>query len=525
MSSNKFKKKSKSTSKIKKLPPTLSEEIATIQTTAQMYAFCKKILNPDEVLRKTGHTIAVFRKLENEGQVATCIESRNAGVTSMKWRLNFEEDKNKDFYTALLKRLDVHSIITDILKAPLYGYQPIEVCWGIDESGYVVPVDITAKPQEWFEFTTDNELCFKKKGIPDGLIIKPGDKKFLLPRCGTSLLNPYGKSILARCFWEVIFKKGAKDLWMRFAERYGMPFIYGKYPDGMSDEEIQHLLTALENMIQDAVAAIPDNSTIEILEADGRSSSSDIYERLVKEADRSIAKNILGQTLTTETGDSGSYALGNVHQQVRQDIIDSDVRLVETQFNILLKWVNELNFNGSCPPEFELYINKGIDKTVAERDKILSETGISFTKEYYKKTYNLDDEDFALRPTSVGDTFSEKAAAGVPGSAGAGPANGNTTTAAADINNDDIWEQNLIDGLTDYIGDGDFSRIIEPRLSAVISHFAQNRDIDEAMDALSVLYPQDGIKSLEETLTKALFLAEVIADADTFPQSQKREHK
>ena len=41
-----------------------------------------------------------------------------------------------------------------------------------------------------------------------------------------------------------------------------------------------------------------------------------------------ISKAVLGQTLTTEIGSTGSYAAANTHMAVRQDIIDADKNLL-----------------------------------------------------------------------------------------------------------------------------------------------------------------------------------------------------
>ncbi len=501
---NLFKEK-KLITKSKKLDKTMSEEIASIKTAAQAYNFIKKVFNPDEVLKKTGKTIAVFRKIENEGQVATCIESRNAGVTSLNYRLKFTDETNKEFFEKLIKTIDIPQLICDIIKAPLYGYQPIEICWGLTEDkNYVIPVDITAKPQEWFFFNTDNDLCFDKKGCPDGEVILPESKKFLIPRNQPSYTNPYGKSILSRCFWDVIFKKGSKELWIKFAEKYAMPMLVGKYPDGMSDGEIDSLLNDLENMIQDAVCAIPDNSTIEILEPSTKSASADIYEKLITYADKSIAKAILGQTLTTDSGESGSYALGNVHQQVRQDIIHSDVRLVESQINILLQWINDFNFTGEAPT-FEFYSEKGIDKTLAERDKILTETGIKFTKEYYKKTYDLEEDDFELTKTSDTNDFSEGVNKGVN--------KGQTLSGNNKQYQSEEQKQKMLDDLIDSFSDADLEKIIEPKLKTIIQTFAEKRDMEEVYDELSKLYPEENSKSFEEILSKALFVADLLGSA------------
>ena len=44
-----------------------------------------------------------------------------------------------------------------------------------------------------------------------------------------------------------------------------------------------------------------------------------------------------------------------------------------------------------------MYAPEDVDLTLAQRDKILSDTGVKFTKEYFIKAYGLEEEDFDIR--------------------------------------------------------------------------------------------------------------------------------
>ena len=69
-----------------------------------------------------------------------------------------------------------------------------------------------------------------------------------------------------------------------------------------------------------------------------------LVEKLIDKMNSEISKAILGQTPTTEIGSTGSYAAANTHMAVRQDIIDSDKKLVESVINQLIRWIYEINF-------------------------------------------------------------------------------------------------------------------------------------------------------------------------------------
>ena len=51
-------------------------------------------------------------------------------------------------------------------------------------------------------------------------------------------------------------QKGGMKFWVRFAEKYGSPWVIGKHPRGTAQGEIDLLLDSMEAMVEDAVAAI-----------------------------------------------------------------------------------------------------------------------------------------------------------------------------------------------------------------------------------------------------------------------------
>lgn len=383
-----------------KLKTNFTDEIATRKRALNFYSLANILPDPDIVLRKQGKDMKIYKELLCDPHVFACVQSRKAGVLSLDWEINrgLDKDEKAEKIEKLLKKLDVHKLINDILDATQYGFQPLEILWKKYKSGYILPEKIIAKPPEWFCFDDDNNLKFRTKENYYGEIVP--DKKFLLAQNNPSYNNPYGERTLSRVFWSVTFKKGGMKFWVVFTEKYGMPHLIGKHPRGATKEETNTLADMLEEMVQDAIAVIPDDSSVEIQEAN-KSSSAEIYEKLIDKMNSEISKAILGQTLTTEIGATGSYAASNTHMQVRQDIIDADRKLVESVINQLIRWIYEINFSNEDIPVFEMYAPEDVDLTLAQRDKILSDTGVKFTKEYFIKNYGLEDEDFEIRETVI----------------------------------------------------------------------------------------------------------------------------
>ena len=349
----------------------ISQEIATRKRSINYYSLGTSYLpDPDIVLRKQGKDMKVYKELLCDSHVFACVQSRKAGVLSLEWDINrgLDKDETAEKIVQLLKKLDIDKVISDILDASLFGFQPIEIIWGKIDN-LVLPIELKSKPPEWFCFDEENKLKFRSKEHYFGEELPP--KKFLCPQSNPSYENPYGERTLSRVFWPVTFKKGGLKFWVVFTEKYGIPHLIGKHPRGASKEETDTLADLLENMVQDAIAVIPDDSSVEIQEAN-KSSSAEIFEKLIDKMNGEISKAILGQTLTTEIGSSGSYAASNTHMQVRQDIIDADKKLVERTINQLLQWIYQINFSSAEVPVFELYAPDDVDLTLAQRDKILS---------------------------------------------------------------------------------------------------------------------------------------------------------
>ena len=461
----------------------LSEEIATRQRSLNFYSLCNILPDPDIVLRKQGKDIKIYRGLLCDPHVTACVQSRKAGVLSLEWEIarGLNKDKNIELLSNLLKKLDIYKLINDILDSVLWGFQPIEVIW--EKSGnLILPTELKAKPTEWFCYDADNNLRFKTKQNYFGELLPP--KKFLCPQYNASYDNPYGDRILSKVFWQVVFKKGGLKFWTIFTEKYGMPHIIGKHPRGASQEETNALADMLERMVQDAIAVIPDDSSVELKEAN-KSSSAEIYEKLIDKMNAEISKAIIGQTLTTEIGNTGSYAASNTHFQVRQDIIDSDKKLVEKTINQLLRWIYELNFFTEIVPEFELYEQEDIDLDLAQRDKTLSESGVKFTKKYFIKNYGLDEEDFDIAEIQqtaqpVFSQFKEQ---------------------------ENFQGQRQVDELFDLISNQELQNQSEKILSPIIEMIMNGNSYSEIKEALKD--ENLNTKDFEKVLQKALFLCEV----------------
>jgi phage gp29-like protein len=119
--------------------------------------------------------------------------------------------------------------------------------------------------------------------------------------------------------------------WMAFAEVYGMPLRLGKYGPGANDEDIQTLVRAVANIGTDAAAVIPRTMDLEFVDGKQSTTGADVFERLADWLDKQVSKAVIGQTMTADDG--ASLAQGQVHNDVRKDIVGDDARQLSNTLN------------------------------------------------------------------------------------------------------------------------------------------------------------------------------------------------
>lgn len=492
-----FKKKGK----LIKKENSILDDWANAKTVEGFCAAIERLPNPDVVLKNAGKKISVLRTLINHYQVGTCLDSRKAGTLSKKWEIR-QNNCNKnvyDFFLHVFQNIDIYQLIEDILDAPLFGYNPIEINYERDGS-FIYPVGLVAKPQEWFYFNSEGDFFFKDRTMHGKRYIdfKSGNK-FLLPRHKATYLNPYGQAILSRCFWNVAFITGGMEFFIKFCEKFGMPYIFGRYERSASDIEKKDMLQGLISMVQDAIGVLPNDSTVEIVQT-GSSGSSDIYLGLVNKCEANISKAILGQTLTTESGDTGSYALGKAHMGIREDIVNSDKRLVEKTINHFIKILDSINFDSQTTPEFSFVEEEDLGVLRAERDNKIYSLGVDFSEEYILRTYGYKKGDIEItkrmEPIGVSMNYSD------------------TTEPAPRV------KRALQPGLPALSVPAPNSDALQSALNSIYNFFEKTGDYNEALNQMAELYPELSTKELEENLSKLLFISELKGRFDVQQQNK-----
>jgi hypothetical protein len=115
--------------------------------------------------------------------------------------------------------------------------------------------------------------------------------------------------------------------------------------------ELERAKAAARSFIADQVGLCPPGVTLQILDAVNKAANVDgVYLSVVKWCDAAISKSLLGQTETTEGGDSGGYARAKVHMQVEQSLRElRGQRLDETLTDQLLRPWTLYHYGATAP--------------------------------------------------------------------------------------------------------------------------------------------------------------------------------
>jgi phage gp29-like protein len=375
--------------------------------TYRFFDWLAGIPDPDEVLRRTGRQRQDLRELLRDSEVSQAIDTRREAVIATPWHLEPEARGAARF---VAEELTPHMprLISGAFDAVLYGYSVLEAVY-IRRGARVGVAAIHQPPFEWFRPLPNGELRFfpeTGEGGATGIACDP--RKFLLAARNPTYRNPYGEALLSVLYWPVTWRLQGWTLWLDFLDTFGAPIVIGKTPSYDS------FVTAMQAQGVRRVVAwqqTQENESVDTITA----SQAGEFERLNSALERSIQRVVLGQTLTSDVGKSGSYAAAQVHNEVRDDKRRADIRLVVAVVQQLIGALWSINGFPGMAPTFCMQDDVGLEKERADRDAVLAEKlGVRFKPAYVAQAYGFEEDDFEIpEPVAL-------PAPGAPAS-GAGP--------------------------------------------------------------------------------------------------------
>lgn len=355
----------------------------------------------DEVLRKAGIARHRLKVLLDDDEISQAVETRIDALLGTPFRIEPSDTPAAEYLKAELEKWYCE-IASSALNGLFFGYSVQEAVYELKENTYVGLQWIGEKPMQWFEPKNDGRLIYRQDG---GGIEQTVDQtfKFFLTQRKATYENPYGKALLATLYWLFFFKQNGFKFWAKFLERFGTPILLGK----CKDTETGDMSNALLNAHAQSVLSIDIDDDVQVLQTSSNGGANGAFETFNKTLAQQIQKLILGQTLTSGTDGTGSYALGKVHENVRADKLKSDIRLVTPTLQAV---VNALcAINGWDKHKIILgEKTKQLNKDQADRDVQLKNAGAPLTNQYFQREYGLQDGDLAEQAPQVNTTPAPK---------------------------------------------------------------------------------------------------------------------
>lgn len=268
---------------------------------------------------------------EKDGHIACEMGKRRRAITQLDWAIvpppnpSAVEKRNAAQVEEWLRDLscldDAQFDLTDAIGK---AFACLEIEW--HRVGAVwLPRTITHRPQSWFRLHLGytEQIRLREIGSSDGVPLQPFGWIVHVHKAKSGYLP---RAALFRVLaWPYLFKNYSIGDLAEFLEIYGLPIRVGKYPPGSGDKEKATLLRALVGLGHKAAGIIPQGMEIDFEEA--TTGDPKAYQLMLDWCERTQSKAILGGTLTSQAdGKTSTNALGKVHDDVRKDLRDSDVK-------------------------------------------------------------------------------------------------------------------------------------------------------------------------------------------------------
>lgn len=311
-------------------------------------------------------------KILDDLTVSQADESRKSVTEKKEVIIVTENEKYKDIF----EKAFTPELISQILDTYMYGFNTFEVNWTLKDSLYVP--SLLQRDYRCFQYK-DDELKF----VLDGQLIDIQEYKIITATYRKRFNKPYGNGTISKLYFPVKLKNASLKFWVRFLEKYGSPWAVGK-----TDDDADGLAEEINAMLSGDTAVIEPDEEINLIHPAG---SKGDFDKLIDYCDTQINRVILGGNLTGDVK-GGSHAAASVHNDIREDLANTDKKILEHVLNTATNYFKEIN---DIKDDLWVQIKDEDDPQteLATRDKTISEMGYRPKKEYIEKTYNIEVED------------------------------------------------------------------------------------------------------------------------------------
>lgn len=470
---------------------------------------------------------------EQDSSIGANIQTRKRAILTLDWRIAeprnatpAEEKLQTEIDELFYQYPNLENLLMDMMDAVGHGFSALEIEWKL-ENGKYIPHNFIPRSQSWFKLDKNDNLLLKTPNNTMGEPLRPFGWVVHSHKSRSVQLARMG--LFRTLAWLYMFKHYSVRDFAEFLELYGMPIRIGKYGAGATNEEKRTLLRALAQIGHNAAGIMPDSMAIELHNAanTGAGSGNNPFLQMVDWCEKSIARLILGQTLTSGAdGKSSTNALGNVHNEVRRDLLVSDAKQVAQTITqqIILPYL-QINVDPNIAlhrvPYFEFDTKKYDDlSTFADAIPKLVGIGVQIPEKWTRDKLGIPEaQDGEVVLKAVQSDFnpdlktpgkSTALSAHVVGCQCAGCLGKGAHVALSAANKGET-EQDLLDSLLDNgMTQVDFNQQLDPMVQKAVAVLSACNSYEEAGDKLAELYPDLTSEAHQRYLTSALFLSDLL---------------
>ncbi|AIZ78767.1 DUF935 domain-containing protein [Actinobacillus equuli] len=467
---------------------------------------------------------------ERDSSIFANIQTRKRAVLGVDWVIKAprnatpQEEKLRDEVDELFYQIgNLEDLMMDCMDAIGHGFSALEIEWQFNGKQWL-PVIFSHRPQSWFKWGKVDNLLLKTPQNQDGEPLR--DFGWVVHTHKSRSTQAARNNLFRTLAWLYMFKHYSIHDFAEFLELYGMPIRIGKYGAGASKGEKETLKRALAEIGHNAAGIMPESMSIELHNAanTGAGSGNNPFLQMVDWCEKSIARLILGQTLTSGAdGKSSTNALGNVHNEVRRDLLVSDVKQLGQTFTqqIILPFL-QINFAGIDPnriPTFEFDTKQPADLAVfADSLPKLVDIGMPIPVQWAMDKLGIPEaqENEAIlgrvaNPQAVGLSAKFAKTSHIEGWNGCPCGCGGKAHALSAQNPTGIKEQDALDDLTnEAFSMPDFNTQLDPITKKAVAVLMACSSYDEAAEKLAAAYPDLISEEHERYLANALFLSDLL---------------
>jgi phage gp29-like protein len=215
-----------------------------------------------------------------------------------------DENINKQLQSPWFKKLR-----KDIILSEFWGFSLMQ--FYLDDKGNICYDLIDRK-----HYDPIRRKLLKYQGDQDGIDIDAFDNMLFVG-------EKRDLGIFSELLPAVLYKRGDMSDWAIFCNIFGMPIREYTYDAGDEDAR-RDLVASAKVQGRNAVYIHPEGSSLHLIESGNKTGSSELYKSFAEYWDGKISIRVLGNTLTTDSKDKGTQALGTVHKEEEDNMNEDD---------------------------------------------------------------------------------------------------------------------------------------------------------------------------------------------------------